>query len=80
MGQNVWPNHRHPGLPRTITVDNGPEFAGRVLDAWTYPRGIDLDFIRPGRPCENGVIESFNGRLRDELLNSEVFFSLVEVR
>ncbi len=71
---------RHRGLPRTITVDNGPEFAGRVLDAWAYQRGIDLNFIRPGRPCENGVIESFNGRLRDELLNSEVFFSLEEVR
>ncbi len=56
------------GLPQTITVDNGPEFAGKVLDAWAYGHGIELDFIRPGKPVENSYIESFNGRLRDELL------------
>jgi len=67
-------------LPKAITVDNGPEFAGKVLDAWTYRRGIHLDFIRPGKPTENGFIESFNGKLRDELLNTEIFFSLEEVR
>jgi len=68
------------GLPDSITVDNGPEFAGSVLDAWAYRRGVELDFIRPGRPTENGYIESFNGKLRDELLNAEVFFSLPEAR
>jgi putative transposase len=68
------------GLPKAITVDNGPEFPGRVLDAWAYGRGIHLDFIRPGTPVENGYIESFNGSLRDELLNTELFFNLAEAR
>jgi len=68
------------GLPDSITVDNGPEFAGSVLDAWACRRGVQLDFIRPGRPTENGYIESFNGKLRDELLNAEIFFSLSEAR
>ena len=68
------------GLPKAITVDNGPEFAGKVLDAWAYRRGVHLDFIRPGKPTENGFIESFNGRLRDALLNTELFFDLAEAR
>ena len=50
------------GFPQTITVDNGLEFAGKVLDEWAYGHGIQLDFIRPGKPVENGYIESFNGR------------------
>ncbi|MBK1860140.1 integrase core domain-containing protein, partial [Cerasicoccus arenae] len=61
-------------------VDNGPEFAGKVLDAWAYANEVQLDFIRPGKPTENGYIESFNGKLRDELLNTEIFFSLPETR
>ena len=68
------------GAPRAITVDNGSEFASRVMDAWAYRHGIQLDFIRPGKPVENGFIESFNGRLRDECLNVEVFFTLDDVR
>ena len=68
------------GLPQTITVDNGPEFAGKVLDEWAYGHGIELDFIRPGKPVENGYIESFNGRLRDELLNTELFCTLAEAK
>ena len=68
------------GLPQTITVDNGPEFAGKVLDEWAYGHGIKLDFIRPGKPVENGYIESFNGRLRDELLNTELFCTLAEAK
>ena len=63
-------------LAQTITVDNGPEFAGKVLDVWAYGHGIELDFIRPGKPVENGYIESFNGRLRDELLNTELLCTL----
>jgi putative transposase len=50
------------------------------MDAWAYRHGIQLNFIRPGKPVENGFIESFNGRLRDECLNVEVFFTLVDVR
>jgi putative transposase len=68
------------GAPRAITVDNGSEFASRVMDAWAYRHGIQLDCIRPGKPVENGFIESFNGRLRDECLNVEVFFTLEDVR
>ena len=68
------------GFPQTITVDNGPEFAGKVLDEWAYGHGIQLDFIRPGKPVENGYIKSFNGRLRDELLNTEIFYTLAEVK
>jgi len=68
------------GAPRAITVDNGSEFASRVMDAWAYRHGIQLDFIRPGKPVENGFIESFNGRLRDECLNVEVFVTLDDVR
>ena len=57
------------GLPELITVDNGPEFAGRILDAWAYAHGVHLHFIDPGKPVQNAYIESFNGRLRDECLN-----------
>ena len=57
------------GLPEVITVDNGPEFAGKAMDEWAYRRGIKLSFIRPGKPVENASAESFNGRLRDECLN-----------
>jgi putative transposase len=68
------------GAPESITCDNGSEFAGRALEAWSMVRGIQLIFIRPGRPVENGFIESFNGRLRDECLNVEWFTSLDDTR
>lgn len=64
--------------PRSITLDNGGEFIGRALEAWAIQLGVDLCFIRPGRPVENGLIESFNGRLRDECLNVEWFGSLIK--
>ena len=67
-------------LPESITVDNGSEFSSRALDAWAYQRGVKLDFIRPGKPVENGYIESFNGRLRDECLNTHLFFSMPDAR
>lgn len=57
--------------PKSITVDNGTEFASKAMDHWAYNNGVHLDFIRPGRPVENGYIESFNGKLRDECLNVE---------
>ncbi len=68
------------GLPQVITIDNGPEFAGRVLDEWAYRRGVKLNFIRPGKPIENAYAESFNGRLRDECLNENWFTSLHHAR
>ena len=66
--------------PRSITLDNGSEFTGRALEAWAIQHGVQLCFIRPGRPVENGFIESFNGRLRDECLNVEWFGSLHQAR
>lgn len=68
------------GYPRMITLDNGSEFASKALDAWAYAHGVKLDFIRPGKPVENAVIESFNGRFRDECLNAQVFISLHDAR
>jgi transposase InsO family protein len=63
-------------LPKAITVDHGTEFTSRALDEWAFKRGVELDFIRPGKPIENALIESFNGRLRDESLNVHEFTSL----
>ncbi len=68
------------GLPDVITIDNGPEFAGRALDEWAYRRGVKLNFIRPGKPVENAFAESFNGRLRDECLNTNWFMNLKHAR
>lgn len=66
------------GKPQILTTDNGTEFTSRYFDAWAYRNKIALDFIHPGRPVENGFIESFNGRLRDECLNANWFESLQE--
>jgi putative transposase len=68
------------GFPESITTDNGSEFAGRAMETWAYQNGVKLDLIRPGKPVENGYIESFNGRLRDECLNGEIFFGLADAR
>lgn len=66
--------------PQSITLDNGSEFSGRALEAWAIGRDVQLAFIRPGRPVENGFIESFNGRFRDECLNVNWFRSMTEAR
>lgn len=66
--------------PEAITVDNGPEFAGRALDQWAYQNRVRLDFIRPGKPTENAYIESFNGKLRHECLNQHYFETLEEAK
>jgi len=68
------------GLPKSITVDNGPEFDGQVLDKWAYRSSVHLSFIRPGKPNENAYIESFNGKFRDECLNEHWFISLAHAR
>jgi putative transposase len=68
------------GLPEVITIDNGPEFAGHALDEWAYRCGVKLNFIRPGKPIENAFVESFNGRFRDECLNTNWFISLKHAR
>ncbi|WP_441624649.1 IS3 family transposase [Cupriavidus sp. RAF12] len=68
------------GWPRAITVDNGTEFTSKALDEWAYRRGVKLDYTRPGKPTDNGLIESFNGRLRDEFLNVNEFITLHDAR
>jgi putative transposase len=68
------------GLPKTIRLDNGPEFAGKALDAWAYRRGVKLCFSRPGKPTDNAFCESFNGKLRDEFLTTHWFENMADVR
>lgn len=58
------------GVPKRITLDNGPEFTGQALDAWAYEHHVTLDFIEPSKPMQNGHLESFNGKFRDECLNA----------
>ena len=67
-------------FPRTIRVDNGPEFVSKALDQWAYLNSVKLDFSRPGKPTDNGLIEAFNGRLRQECLNESWFLSLEDAR
>ena len=67
-------------LPRSITVDHGTEFTSRALEDWAWRRGVALDFTRPGKPTDNGHIESFNGRLQDECLNVQQFTSLADAK
>jgi putative transposase len=68
------------GLPEAIVLDNGPEFRGRALAAWSEERRVRLEFIQPGKPAQNAYAESFNGRLRDECLNASWFTTLSDAR
>jgi putative transposase len=70
----------HRGIPRYVRSDNGPEFTAQAVREWLERVGVQTLFIEPGSPWENGYIESFNGKLRDELLNGELFASLWEAR
>ncbi len=66
--------------PGVIRTDNGPEFTGKALDRWAQAAGVKLEFIRPGKPTDNGHVESFNGRFREECLDAQMFSSLEEAR
>lgn len=68
------------GIPEHIRSDNGPEFTAKAVREWLVRLGVRTLFIEPGSPWENGYIESFNGKLRDELLNREIFDTLLEAR
>lgn len=68
------------GTPVHIRSDNGPEFIAKELREWINKLGVKPLFIEPGSPWENGYIESFNGKLRDELLNRELFYTLLEAK
>ncbi|BEN71714.1 Integrase core domain [Serratia marcescens] len=68
------------GYPATIRTDQGPEFTCRALDQWTFEHDVELRLIQPGKPTQNGFIESFNGRFRDECLNEHWFSDIVHSR
>ena len=68
------------GVPAHVRSDNGPEFVAKAVQAWITAVGAKTAYIAPGSPWENGFIESFNARLRDELLDGEIFYSLREAQ
>ena len=68
------------GYPKSITVDNGPEFICTAMDKWAFEHGVELRFIQPGKPMQNGHVESFNGRFRDECLSQCWFSTLARAR
>jgi putative transposase len=68
------------GLPQHIRSDNGPEFIAKRVRYWLKAQGVETLFIEPGSPWENGYIESFNGKLRNELLDREIFDTLYEAQ
>ncbi len=68
------------GIPEHIRSDNGPEFTAKAIRKWLARIGVNALFIEPGSPWENGYIESFNGKMRDELLNREIFTTLTEAK
>ena len=68
------------GVPEHIRSDNGPEMTSKAVRNWLTQVGAKTLFIEPGSPWENGYCESFNGKLRDELLNGELFYSLNEAQ
>ena len=71
---------RFRGYPLAVRTDNGPEFTSRAFLAWTHTHGIRHILIEPGKPMQNGYIESFNGKFRDECLNEQWFESLSQAR
>jgi putative transposase len=68
------------GTPEHIRSDNGPEFTAKAVRRWLWKIGVRTMYIEPGSPWENGYNESFNGKLRDELLNGEIFYTLKEAQ
>ena len=68
------------GKPKSLRCNNGPEFSSRHFVAWCEEQGIVLNHIQPGKPTQNGHMESFNGRLRDERLNASWFLNTADVK
>ena len=68
------------GVPKYIRSDNGPEFTAKAVRDWLKDLGVTTLYIEPGSPWENGYVESFHSRLRDELLNGEIFYTLLEAK
>jgi len=83
--ENGWPGswtswEGQYGFPEELVMDNGPECTSKAMFLWSQKTGVKLTFIQPGRPMQNGFIESFNGKFRDECLNEHWFTSLEEAR
>lgn len=76
LDQLIWCH----GKPERIVIDNGPEFTSRALLTWSSKKNVFLDFIQPGKPMENAICESFNGRFRDECLNEHWFVDIEDAR
>ena len=68
------------GLPKSIRVDQGPEFISKDLDLWAWSKGVTLDFSRPGKPTDNAFVESFNGKVRAECIDQNWFLTLDDAR
>jgi putative transposase len=68
------------GVPCMVVSDNGTELTSRAILSWQEERSVEWHYIAPGKPTQNGFIESFNGRLRDECLNEHLFANLAEAR
>jgi putative transposase len=68
------------GHPAWLTLDNGPEFQGAMSDAWAHEHGVRLAFIDRGKPIQNAMVESYNGRMRDESLNVNWWSTITEAR
>jgi transposase InsO family protein len=68
------------GRPAAIVSDNGTEFTSNAAIGWATATKVDWHYIEPGKPTQNGFVESFNGRMRDELLNETLFFSLAHAK
>ena len=79
-GSDSRPITNRSGWPRRIVVDNGPEFRGCVMDRWAYESGVNLHFIEPGKPMQNGYAEGFNSTFRDQCLNEHWFTSIAEAQ
>ena len=68
------------GLPKKLRCDNGPEMTSRHFLSWAHHKGIEIEYIEPGKPVQNAFIESFNSRFRDECLNEEIFLDLEDAK
>lgn len=71
---------KQPKLPGKVRCDNGPEMSSQHFLDWAHKRGIEIEYIEPGKPIQNAYIESFNARLRDECLNEEIFLDLEDAK
>jgi putative transposase len=80
VGQELAELIKTRGKPKEILSDNGTEFTSNAILKWTQDEGLKWSYIQPGKPMQNGYVESFNGKIRDECLNENVFETLAEAK